>query len=272
MCIQINPTLIYQSFTMSSLARLHARKSIAKDLGTTSYTTSQDISFLTLVYLPHLIRQKRFKYLNKNDGQMKVIESILDGNVVKFKHLLLTMESCMTTWKNWMYEIDVKLTMSSINEASIVTDKTDGLALSAESLDAVVVLENNVKNIQFERQMSEKPSQFFTLTLSFLHLVILARRSKILNCLMNDFDIHDDEWIKEISINKEHMKESITEEESWIFESNCFHLAAKFHPKALHVLLSNLKNKETVITKCHENMKISPLHVATMRMDSLSTR
>ena len=59
-----------------------------------------------------------------------------------------------------MYEIDVKLTMSSINDASIVKDKTDGLALSAESLDTVVVLENNVKNIQFERQMSEKPSQF----------------------------------------------------------------------------------------------------------------
>ena len=253
---------------MQSSASMHARKSIAKDLAATNYTTSQDISFLTLVYLPNSIRQKRFEYLNKNDGQIKIVESILDGNVVKFKHLLLTMESCLTTWKNWMYEIDVKLTISNMNDASIMK--------SSGPLDKVVILDDNMKNDFIECQTKtdtlKKPNQLFTLTLSFLHLVILARRSKILDCLMNNLEIQDEEWTKEISVNKEHMKESITEEESWIFESNCFHLAAKFHPKALHVLLSNLKDKETVIAKCHENMKVSPLHVAAMRIDSLSAR
>ena len=91
-------------------------------------------------------------------------------------------------------------------------------------------------------------------------------------CFMKRFDINDIEWTQTISSNKRNIKRNIPNEESWIFEANCFHLAAKFHPKSLHAILSNLKHKDLIITQTHQNGKASPMHVSSLRTDSLSTR
>ena len=124
-----------------------------------------------------------------------------------------------------------------------------------------------------EKQLEDmKSAQTFTLTLDFLQLIILARRSKILKYLMEKFKIPDNEWAQTMKINKSEMKDNIVEEESWIFSANCLHLAAKFHPKALHVLISKSSNKDALIGQTHVHGSITPLHVATFRIDALSTR
>ena len=124
-----------------------------------------------------------------------------------------------------------------------------------------------------EKQLEDmKSAQTFTLTLDFLQLIILARRSKILKYLMEKFKIPDKEWAQTMKINKSEMKDNIVEEESWIFSANCLHLAAKFHPKTLHVLLSNLSDKSSIVEQTHPYGGISPLHVACFRIDSLSIR
>ena len=66
-------------------------------------------------------------------------------------------------------------------------------------------------------------------------------------------------------------KKFVKIEDQWIFEANCLHLASQFHPKSLDVLLGNLENTKALLKQAHANGKTSPLHVAPLRVDSLST-
>ena len=77
---------------------------------------------------------------------------------------------------------------------------------------------------------------------------------------------------KDLTVEKLDAKKIVKEKDLWLFEANCIHIASKYHPKSLNVLLSNLKNKAALINQAHEDGKISPLHVAPLRVDSLSTR
>ena len=223
-----------------------------------------DRSFLSLDHLPYSLRQRNFVYGSQDSDQKNISESALDGNVPKFKEVLDSMGPNFKNWKDWTYYIDVKLTMVDINETSRDEDE--------QTLHSVDVYQDVPNDCEEKDEKDGEASQNFTLTLSFLHLIILARRSKIIKCLMSKLDINDNEWTKTLSINKYEMKQNIAEEDSWIFSANCLHLAAKFHPKTLHVLLSNLHDKSCIIEQTHPYGGISPLHVACFRIDSLSIR
>ena len=57
----------------------------------------------------------------------------------------------------------------------------------------------------------------------------------------------------------------------WIYEANAIHLAAKFMPQGLELLLSSLEDNSRLIgTK--SLYECAPLHVAAKNNDSLSTR
>ena len=114
--------------------------------------------------------------------------------------------------------------------------------------------------------------QTFTLTLNFFHVaIILCKQNTIKNLLNNGFS-NSDWWIKPVLVDGPNW--AVVEEEKWIKTANCLHLAAKFNPVGLHLLLSQLENKESIIQNSHRKGEISPLHVCTANThidDSRST-
>ena len=63
---------------------------------------------------------------------------------------------------------------------------------------------------------------------------------------------------------------TVAEENSWIIDANCYHLAAKFNSRALNVLLSCLKNKAKDMEMIYENGRTSPMHVAAFSSNAES--
>ena len=57
----------------------------------------------------------------------------------------------------------------------------------------------------------------------------------------------------------------------WIYGANSIHLAAKFMPQGLELLLSCLNDNSRVVD-AKTDYECSPLHVAAANNDSLSTR
>ena len=95
---------------------------------------------------------------------------------------------------------------------------------------------------------------------------------------------------RKVSFEKNACK-AVTTEDSWIFGASCIHLAAKFWPESLEILLPvfkrSLKRSNQMSTEPElkdlidqknevENDKrinsVSPLHIAVTKCDSLSTR
>ena len=69
-----------------------------------------------------------------------------------------------------------------------------------------------------------------------------------------------------VSINQD----GIASKDMWIYGAHVIHLAAKFMPQGLQLLLS-MDNKSELIDK-KSDYQCSPLHVAATNNDSLSTR
>ena len=108
----------------------------------------------------------------------------------------------------------------------------------------------------------------FTVSLNFLHLVIILRQEKILKCLLEEHKTSVDNWTEKVVVTSN--SKNVIEDDSWIFEANCLHFAAKFYPKGLHILLTHFKQSIIKITHAKEGK--SPLHVAASTHDSLNTR
>ena len=62
-------------------------------------------------------------------------------------------------------------------------------------------------------------------------------------------------------------------ENYWIDNTTCYHLAAKFNPKGLHLLLTRLKAASPEeFNQLYKDGKVSPLHVAALNSSSISLR
>ena len=78
-----------------------------------------------------------------------------------------------------------------------------------------------------------------------------------------------DEVFKKTQI-EERMSEIVVPQDNWIYEASAVHLAAKFMPCGLELLLRSLGSEKLLeITNKHKH---TPLHIATRNDDSLSTR
>ena len=86
----------------------------------------------------------------------------------------------------------------------------------------------------------------FELNLTLLHIIILSQMKMSMDEWMKflgKFSIEDFRE-KLVATNDHQMKKIVTKDESWIFDATCIHLAAKFNPMGLHMLLSYLKKEK----------------------------
>ena len=67
------------------------------------------------------------------------------------------------------------------------------------------------------------------------------------------------------------LQDDVVEDDRWIFYASCIHIATKFCPRGLHIILSQIKNKKSLIQFTHRHGTFSPLHLAASKIDCLST-
>ena len=103
-------------------------------------------------------------------------------------------------------------------------------------------------------------------TFSFLHMLIIGKNFDLLQYIFeHQHEVLMKELLKEVKVQDPKPK-MVIEQDKWIFGANCIHLAAKFMPRGLNLILT----KDNCSTR---NMNgLSPLHIAARNDDSLSTR
>ena len=140
---------------------------------------------------------------------------------------------------------------------------------------------------------------------TLLHLVILHQDFVMLQRLIEE-DLEKGYLGEKIKFTKVPNDFRIVEDDQWLFDANCLHLASKYFPEGLNLLLSEGKVKEkakelidakTRVDKQHEPLtqnkgcfpfccpkeihpeaqtkeivEIAPLHIAAKKPDSISTR
>ena len=107
--------------------------------------------------------------------------------------------------------------------------------------------------------------------MSLLHIAILChdidQLSQILNLLETRVWMADPVFL---IIPKKFKNVVIAEEDAWINGATCYHLAARFNPNGLHLLLSQLEENSDTFLEIYKNGKTSPLHVAASNTDELA--
>ena len=81
---------------------------------------------------------------------------------------------------------------------------------------------------------------------TFLHMLILCKEFDILKLICEGS--LSDEFARQVKIDSSPndpplAPETVVKEDRWIFEANSLHLAAKFMPQGLELLLSNLDSQ-----------------------------
>ena len=105
---------------------------------------------------------------------------------------------------------------------------------------------------------------------SFLDMLIIGKNIKILRYLIDtQMETVASESRKVIKIESSKSDEQFSQD-MWIYGATSIHLAAKFMPQGLELLLSNLENLEVLETK--NDFGHTPLHVAARNNDSLCIR
>ena len=103
-------------------------------------------------------------------------------------------------------------------------------------------------------------------TFSFLHLLIIGKNFELLQYIFeNQREVLMKELLKEVKVQDPKPK-MIIEQDKWILGANCIHLAAKFMPRGLNLILT----KDNCCTR--NTNGLSPMHIAARNDDSLSTR
>ena len=160
-------------------------------------------------------------------------------------------------WKEYKYQVVVTPLVETVTNASdFGNDETDGASDSIK----------------------------MHLKLTLLHIIVLSRDRNILQNFIDKFKDGDckspDFWMdepvhlenKRTFDNHNGITIKIAEEEVWIDGANCYHLTAKFNPRALFILLNLLgKDSKSAMKEIFMADTPSPLHVAAFNSDSIST-
>ena len=110
---------------------------------------------------------------------------------------------------------------------------------------------------------------------TFFQILILLQDMDILKYIVhNHKDCMKEETVKPVSISSKLKEERVISKDRWIFQANSLHLAAKFFPHGLNILLSNFENNQTLMELLSKKNQdgSTPLHLAAQNLDSLSTR
>ena len=84
---------------------------------------------------------------------------------------------------------------------------------------------------------------------TFLHMLILCKEFDILKHICEES--LSDEFARQVKIDSSPNDPplapvTVVKEDRWIFDANCLHLAAKFMPQGLELLLSNLVDSKVI--------------------------
>ena len=110
---------------------------------------------------------------------------------------------------------------------------------------------------------------------TFFQILILLQDMDILKYIVdNDKDCLKEETVRPVSITSKFKAKNVISKDRWIFQASSLHLAAKFFPHGLKLLLSNFEHNHTLmelVSKKNQDGS-TPLHLAAQNLDSLSTR
>ena len=136
------------------------------------------------------------------------------------------------------------------------------------SLKLKLKKETNANNGKKEKRHDK---QYAVGTFSFLHLLIICKEIDILNYIINNHeDLLPTETSKSIKVDGSIESKSVVKQDQWIFGANCIHLAAKFTPHALKLLLDKSRDQD-LVNKENDNGSTA-LHISSSNSDSLCTR
>lgn len=117
---------------------------------------------------------------------------------------------------------------------------------------------------------------------TFFQILILLQEMDILKYIVhNHKDCLKEETVKPVLISSKLKEEHVISKDKhvilkdrWIFQASSLHLAAKFFPHGLKLLLSNFENNQTLMELLSKKNQdgSTPLHLAAQNLDSLSTR
>ena len=118
--------------------------------------------------------------------------------------------------------------------------------------------------------MSDVSGLAYDGTFSFFHLVIIGQNMTILEHIMENYKEYAATAALEKVEFQRRFSEHVVPEDIWIHEASAIHLAAKFMPSGLALLLSSLEKSQ--LLEIENAYQLTPLHVAARNDDSLSTR
>ena len=111
----------------------------------------------------------------------------------------------------------------------------------------------------------ENPTPNVFATFNLVHFAILAQKPQLLQFLLNQ----DPNQVK-TNVKVKDESELVIREESWIFEASSAHLAARFFPQGLDLILSEKNICKAVINCKAGPREMCPIHVAALSTQSLS--
>ena len=122
----------------------------------------------------------------------------------------------------------------------------------------------------------EKPTPNFLATFNLVHFAILVQNPQLLQFLIkqDSWNIFCDclQFSSQTNVKVKDESELVIREESWIFEASCAHLAARFFPQGLDLILSDENICKAVINCKAGPREMSPIHVAALSTKSLSVQ
>ena len=171
---------------------------------------------------------------NLRSVRNNIVKTIIDGDIEKLKSLFNNQESL----SNW----------------------TLGVTLALD-------VKNTVHTEDVEEQDEVDTSAKFRAEFSVLHLAIICDNRPAVLAFLLDY-LPESELDRRVRITGD-ANDGVATTEQWIFNATCVHLAVKYMPLGLDMILSkksDLKEDPTQISQTY------PLHLAAMNQDSLSTK
>ena len=217
---------------------------------------SKSISCIqSLDNLPSALKNGEFECVHHHNGNLfegeEVAKAVIKGNYTVFES---------SNWKHSRFNVRVQLLIEKIEKSRKSHFKPDD-----EMIQRQLTLLDEEGNM--------------TLCLDLLHIAIITIDVTMFEkfAKLDSIDVGNVKLMMEnlVSLIKPEKSEedvdiTVAEENSWIIDASCYHLAAKFNPRALNFLLSCLKNKAKDMEMIYENGRTSPMHVAAFSSNTES--
>jgi hypothetical protein len=115
------------------------------------------------------------------------------------------------------------------------------------------------KEFRFQLCLDKTEKEEIEVQVTLLHLIILHKDVAMLNIILKALNEKDLEsgYFEEIIKVGDNAHDFLIEDDRWLFGANCLHLATKYLPEGLNLLLSNKVIKN--VTKCLINTRTGPL-------------